>query len=119
MNHAPEIEDEPVIAGRQRGDASNQRNFHTACPNIAARFYREEQPGTRTRSFTHVGDLGVSTPGKTVVFSINALCSLPDWGMPADLFGGAAGGLCPTGPRPTGRPYSEPPRLRSDAGGFP
>ena len=59
MNHPPEIEDEPVIAGRQRSDASNQRNFHTACPNITSRFYREERPRARTRSRTHIGDLGV------------------------------------------------------------
>ena len=59
MNHAPEIEDEPVIAGRQRSDASNQRNVHAACPNITSRFYREEQPRARTRSRAHMGDLGV------------------------------------------------------------
>src|SRR6202048_2160542 len=37
MNHAPEIEDEPVIAGRQRSDASNQRNSHISFPNITSR----------------------------------------------------------------------------------
>src|SRR5439155_16060822 len=50
MDHTPEIDDEPVIAGCQRSDTSNQRNFHPAHPEIAIGFYRDVTLGARAWS---------------------------------------------------------------------